>query len=165
MNSSGDHRVQAWFHSLRDAVAERNEPLYRQHVVQFLITPEGVSFVERNLGTPAARGLMARVYARISPSLGLQSPNDLLERMKALDTAEAHEATSGDERSMAATFMHYLRLGRDWSRACRADASYGVALAVMLFEPLLVLFDDEPAAQAAQPAAGPASFDRRVQFA
>jgi hypothetical protein len=169
MNAGGDHRVQAWFHSLREAVAERNEPLYRQHVVQFLITAEGVSFVERNLNTPAARAVMAGVYARLAPALGLQSPNDLLERMKMLDSADAHEAaaSSGEPPSLAATFMHYLRLGRDWARACRADASFGVALAVLLFEPLLVLFDDDGAGvdPAHAQAAATHSLDRRVQFA
>jgi hypothetical protein len=146
-------------------------------VVQFLITAEGVSFVERNLNTPAARGVMAGVYTRLAPALGLQSPTDLLDLMKALDTAEANEAASSDAQSLAATFMHYLRLGRDWSRACRADASFGVALAVLLFEPLLALFDDEGAGMKPANAEGagvrpttvhaPAahSLDRRVQFA
>jgi hypothetical protein len=166
MNPTRDHRVQAWFHSLREAVAERNEPLYRQHVVQFLITAEGVSFVERNLTTPAARGLMSVVYARLVPALDLKSPNDLLALMKTLDTADASEAANGDERSLASTFMHYLRLGRDWARACRADASFGVALAVLLFEPLLVLFDEGVGTKPQNvPRAAAHSLDRRVQFA
>ncbi len=162
-----DHRVQAWFHSLREAVAERNEPLYRQHVVQFLITAEGVSFVERNLNTPAARGLMSVVYARLAPALDLKSPNDLLALMKTLDTADANEAASSDPHSLGATFLHYLRLGRDWARACRADASFGVALAVLLFEPLLVLFDEGGDAKPAMVPAAAAthSLDRRIQFA
>jgi hypothetical protein len=169
MTCAGDHRVQAWSHSLREAVAARDEPLYRQHVVQFLITAEGVSFVERKLNTPAARGVMSAVYARLAPALGLQSPNDLLERMKTLDTADDNGAAAGGDGppSLAATFMHYLRLGRDWARACRADASFGVALAVLLFEPLLVLFDAEGAGvkPVHAPAAAMHSFDRRVQFA
>jgi hypothetical protein len=170
MNTARDHRVQAWFHSLREAIASRNEPLYRERVVEFLLTQEGVSFVQRNLDTPAAHRVMAAVYGRVAPALGIKAPEDLLARMHSLDDAPAsHESGTALARgadSLAPTFMHYLRLGRDWSRGGRLDASYGVALAVFLFEPVLELFEHDgfdpvgqeqaglsDASQALQPAA------------
>jgi hypothetical protein len=147
MNTARDHRVQAWFHSLREAVASRDEPLYRERVIDFLLTQEGVSFVQRNLDTPAAHRVMAAVYRRVAPALGIKAPEDLLARMQSLGDAPAgHEtsaATTCGPASLAPTFTHYLRLGRDWSRGGRLDASYGVALAVFLFEPLLELFEDD----------------------
>jgi hypothetical protein len=145
MNTARDHRVQAWFHSLREAVAARNEPLYRERVTEFLLTQEGVSFVQRNLDTPAAHRVMAAVYQRVAPELGIRAPEDLLARMNSLDDPPASAALGAPlqvgPESLASTFVYYLRLGRDWSRGGRLDASYGVALAVFLFEPLLVLFE------------------------
>ncbi len=147
MNTARDHRVQAWFHSLREAVASRDEPLYRERVVEFLLTQEGVSFVQRNLDTPAAHRVMAAVYQRVAPALSLSAPEDLLAKMHSLDDAPAHAAPAAQANAgaelMSAAFTHYLRLGRDWARGARLDASYGVALAVFLFEPLLALFDRE----------------------
>jgi hypothetical protein len=148
MSTPCDHRVQAWFHSLREAVALRNEPLYRERVIEFLLTQEGISFVQRNLDTPAAHRVMASVYRRVAPALGLEGPEDLLARMQSLGDApsgretDAATATTCSPAALAPTFTHYLRLGRDWSRGGRVDASYGVALAVFLFEPLLELFED-----------------------
>ncbi len=166
-----DHRVQAWFHSLRDAIGARDEPLYRERVAQFLITAEGVSFVQRNLDTPAARGVMAVAYERLMPVLGLTSPADLLARMIELKDVDANDEHTS-ESSMASTFMHYLRLGRAWARACQIDLSFGVALAMLLFEPLLVLFEDaggigaaDPVSVTAQPVSSSASMQRGVQFA
>jgi hypothetical protein len=146
MNTARDHRVQAWFHSLREAVASRNEPLYHQRVVEFLLTQEGVLFVQRNLDTPAAHRVMAAVYRRVAPALGINAPEDLLARMQSLGdvpaSPESDTTLSRGPDALAPTFMRYLRLGRDWSRGGRLDASYGVALAVFLFEPLLELFED-----------------------
>jgi hypothetical protein len=162
---SADHRVQAWFHSLRDAIGARNEPLYRERVVQFLITAEGVSFTQRNLDTPAARGVMEVVYRRLQPLLDLRSPDDLLDHLR-----DAASSGSGpDDGSMASTFTHYLRIGHKWSQICEIEPSYGVALALLLFEPLSALWDvegGELASDLAMPAAPAArSIDRRVQFA
>jgi hypothetical protein len=169
MSMPRDHRVEAWFHSLRDAVGARNEPLYRRHVTEFLSTVEGLLFVQRNLNNPVAHGVMSKVYCSLVPELGLSSPEDLLERMNTLDRSGSAETVDNDA-SMGAVFLHYLRLGRDWSKTYQTDPSYGVALAALLFEPLLALFnaDPESAPAAAEPdarARPAASFDRGTQFA
>jgi hypothetical protein len=161
MNAPRDHRVQAWFHSLREAVASRNEPLYRERVVQFLITPEGASFVQRNLDTAAARAVMAAVYERLAPALELRAPTELLDRLLGLGDAPASDEIEGspghgDAATMALAFLRYLRLGKEWSRACGLDATYGVALALLFFEPLLLLFDEANHASLAPSAARPA---------
>jgi hypothetical protein len=146
MNTARDPRVQAWFHSLREAIASRDEPLYHERVVDFLLTQEGVLFVRRNLDTPAAHNVMAAVYRRVAPALGIGAPEDLLAQMKTLDDARTSDASGAPTLqgtdALAWTFMRYLRLGRDWARGGRLDDSYGVALAVFMFEPLLALFDN-----------------------
>jgi hypothetical protein len=129
---AADHRVQAWFHSLRDAIAERNE--------------------------------------RLAPLLGLRSPEDLFPRMLALSDVLGSDEPTDD--SMASTFTHYLRIGRDWSRICQIEISHGAALALLLFEPLLVLYDANrgdapglPSAPALPEERSASPIHRGVQFA
>jgi hypothetical protein len=145
MNGRGDPNAQAWSHALRAAIAARDEPLYRQRVMEFLVTPEGGAFVQRNLQDKRAHEVMCDSYRHLAPALGLNHPNDLIGWVR--DDEAAPRLIAEGATDVVSMFLPYVRYGRDWARAANADVSVGIALACLFFEPVLGLCEQEPQTQ------------------
>jgi hypothetical protein len=137
MNVSGKADNKAWVGTLRDAIGAGDERLYRQKLMQFLVTREGVSFVEAVLRRPSTLAVMRRSYRALSVPLDLKHPNDLVAWL--LEDEATPVVINKDSRAVASMALPYFRFARGWARAAHKDSSYAVALALMFFEPVLQL--------------------------
>jgi hypothetical protein len=157
MNIHTDHKSvprktdnKAWVSALRDAIDAGDERLYRQKLMQFLGTHEGLSFVETLIQRPNALAVMRRSYRALSPPLGLKHPKDLVAWLLADEATPVEvEENARDVVSMA---LPYFRFARESARAARKDLSYAIALAMTFFEPVLMLCEP-PVKTASQNAA------------
>jgi hypothetical protein len=139
MSAERDVDNKAWTTALREAIAARDEGLYRRTLMQFLATREGVMFVEGLIKKPAALAVMRRSFGALAAPLGLSHPNDLVAWLQK-DEATPQPVKSG-ARDVLSMAVPYLRFARSWARAVHKEDSYAVALAMMLFEPALGLCD------------------------
>jgi hypothetical protein len=137
MNAASPADNQACKTALREAIAARNEPLYQQKLMQFLVTREGFVFVEDLMHRQAALAVMRRSFHALAAPLGLSHPDDLVSWLRN-DEAAPRPAEPGakDVVSMA---LPYFRFARGWARAAHKESSYAVALAMLFFEPVLGL--------------------------
>lgn len=159
MNAPSQADNNAWTTALREAIAARNEPLYRRKVMQFLATREGFVFVEELMNRPASLAVMRRTYQALAAPLGLSHPNDLVLWLRD-DEAALRPAQPGS-KDVVSMALPYFRFARGWARAAHKESSYAVALAMLFFEPVLQLC--EPAANAAAPSATEGAPHAQVQ--
>jgi hypothetical protein len=139
MNTERDVDNKAWTTALREAIAARDEGLYRRKLMQFLATREGFMFVEGLMKKPAALAVMRRSFRALAAPLGLSHPNDLVAWLQK-DEAAPQPVKDG-ARDVVSMAVPYFRFARGWARAVHKEDSYAVALAMMFFEPVLGLCD------------------------
>lgn len=137
MNAPSNADNAAWVSALRDAIDAGDESLYRQTLRRFLGTREGVAFIEALMQRPAALAVMRRSYRALCTPLGLKHPNDLVAWLPAEETAPVE--VKEDARSVVSMALPYFRFASGWARAAHKDSSYAIALALLLFEPVVQL--------------------------
>jgi hypothetical protein len=137
MTAASPISTKTWTSALRNAIDARDEALYRRKLMQFLDTPEALSFVDALIQRPAALAVMRRSYRALAAPLRLTHPTDLVLWLRN-DEAKPIEPRDG-ARDAAVIALPYLRFARGWARAVRKDSSYAVALALMFLEPVLQL--------------------------
>lgn len=153
MNAASEVDNKAWTTALREAIAARDEGLYRRKLMQFLATREGFTFVEGLMKKPAALAVMRRSFSALAAPLGLSHPNDLVAWLQK-DEAAPQPVKEG-ARDVVSMAVPYFRFARGWARAVHKEDSYAVALAMMFFEPALGLCDPPATSAKAGAAAGP----------
>lgn len=137
MSAVAEVDSRGWTTMLKEAVAARNEGLYRRTLMRFLETRASYAFVEALIYKPAALPVMHRSFRALAEPLGLSSPEDLVGWIER-DEAAPRKLPPG-ARDVVAVALPYFRFALAWSRAVNKQAPYAVAVALVFFEPVVDL--------------------------